>query len=58
MAKTAVSDSGGATGGAVEDAALAMDADLAAVITAWPHLPGGVRAKVMALIAGEGVADS
>ena len=49
---------GGAESGAVEPeiapARGAGDADLAAVIGAWPSLPAEVRAEIVAMVKGSG----
>jgi len=52
--ETPVSDSGGATGGAIVDATEAFDPDLASLIKAWPGLSRKARAAIAQIIEGEG----
>jgi len=48
--KTAISAEGGAESGAVGAAEAPVDAELAAVVEAWPDLPGAARARILAII--------
>ncbi|REJ92299.1 MAG: hypothetical protein DWQ34_13235 [Planctomycetota bacterium] len=49
-AKDAIPPGSGAESGAVDARNGAIDADLCAVIEAWPDLPADIKAGVMALV--------
>ena len=48
--KTGVLDQGGAESGALGAREAPLDADLAAVVDAWPALPDAIKAGILAMI--------
>lgn len=55
--ETVISEKGGAESGAVGQDLGAFDADLAAVVTAWPNLTAGARAAILDVVREAGGAD-
>ena len=50
---THLSDNAGANAGAVETKTGRFDADLQALINAWPDLPEAIRAGILAMVRGQ-----